>query len=475
MLEDLIKKCKEIFTEEEVNLIIKAYNYANIAHMGKKRQSGEPYIIHPIHVAYYVLTKHHLYDCNAVCAALLHDTIEDTNVTWEDLVREFNEDIANLVKNVTNSSDITYKDKNEKEMLNNAMILRNMLSDIRTIIIKSCDRLHNMETLEYKSPDSRLRKARQTFCFYVPLDYAIGANEPAKQLEDLCFKYMHPECYTHTNKLKQDFENTHCEHLEKMNTRLNDILASSGISYDLSTHMQSFYKLYKGLKKYRHLSRIPKFLTAQISVDTKEDCYCILELLKSHYHFEEVKDNMENTSLDSYPAIKVVTKGFKKYPLRIEIFTRRMKLFNSYGYATILNDLKGTNIRDVHRTIKNQSDFFSMLAELGKYYCDNAKLIAHAEEELLGSKIKIITDKGDIIKLPKGASVLDFAYFIHSEIGATAYAATVNGVIVDVNYILQDNDTVEVKCDERVVRTYEDINIVKTTRARRRILEKVAS
>ncbi|MCM1053129.1 MAG: HD domain-containing protein [Ruminococcus sp.] len=471
MLDELMALCRKLFTEEEVKLIEKAYLYADIAHKGKKRQSGEAYIIHPIHVAYYVLTKYNLIDSSSICAALLHDTIEDTNVTYEDLVREFNFDIANLVLSVTNCNNISFKDKNEEEKFNNAAILRNMLQDIRTIIIKSADRLHNMETLEYKLPESRLRKSTQTFCFYVPLDYAIGANRPAKELENLCFKFLHPEEYTHTVKIKRDFEDKYCSYLISMSIKLKEILASSGIVFDYSVHMEDIYDIYKGLNKHHKLSKIPGLMVASITLDSEEDCYRVLELLKENYKTYDISDDLVTTNLDGYHAISLNIKGFKNYFLRVEIFTRDMELFNSYGYAAIINSLKGLGMRDVHKVIRTKSNFFNSLEELGDYYRNNEELIQQAEQELFASKINVVTSDDKIVRLPHGSTVLDFAYFIHSDIGSTAFGALVNNKFVGVDYVLQDNDKVIVKCNPSTIRMPSDAKRVITTRARRRILE----
>lgn len=473
MYTELKELCSKLFSDSEIKLIEKAYNFAEKAHAGKKRQSGEPYIIHPVHVAYYVLTRHNLFDASTVCAALLHDTIEDTEVTYEDLVKEFGEDIARLVLSVTNCNNISFKDKNEEEVYNNAAILRNMLSDIRTIIIKSCDRLHNMETLEYKNPQSRMRKSTQTFCFYVPLDYAIGANKPAKELENLCFRFLHPEKYTHTLKLKRDFEDTYCDYIAKMSHKLQELLNSTHIAYEWDMHMKSFYDIYKGLNKYHRLSKIPGLITVKIVVSREAECYKILELLKSNYNIEMVKDDLGVVSLDTYRTIRLDTKAFKNYHLRVEICTKEMALFNNYGYAALVNELRGRNISDVHQVIRTNSNFFRTLTELGDYYEDNRDLIKHAEQELFSPKINVYTRDNRIISLPVGSTVLDFAYFIHSDIGRSATDAIVNNKKVGVDYVLKDEDQVIVNCNPNTKRLPSEIEHVKTTRARIRILEQL--
>ena len=471
MYDKLISLCQEHFTKEEVELVNKAYDYAFLAHNNQYRKSGEPYIIHPVCVAYYVLSKYHLYDVNAVIASLLHDIIEDTEITWADIYSLFGLDVANLVLNVTNSSNISYKNKNEKEFCNNAMILRNMISDIRTIIIKSSDRFHNMETLEYVDLEHRARKSIQTFGFYVPLNYAIGTSILAQELEDLCFKFMNNEKYNFIAGLRDNFKQTYAAYLKDAVSNIGKVISPRGVAFLIDIYLKSYYKLFKDLKTYHHLASVPNFITMKIIVSNEEDCDKILEVFKSNYVIENVSNSSAN--LKEYRVINFDIEGFKKYKIHIEIYTKEAHLFFKYGYVRVLNELKDKDMRAVHAKLKDMSSFFYSLNELAEFYCDNIDLITHAEQELLGSKINVLTRDSEIVRMPKDSTVLDFAYHIHTNIGNKALGAYINGVLVPVDYVLQNNDKVDVLCDNTVRRMETEAKMVKTTRARKRILEQV--
>lgn len=473
MFESFIKKASEYFNQEEMKLIIKSYHYAEKAHMGKVRASGEPYFIHPEHVAYYLMDKCHLLDAASVCAALLHDTIEDTDTTWEELKNTFNEEIANLVLGVTNCNTISFKNKTEAEKHNNGLVLLSLLKDIREAYIKISDRLHNMQTLEYKNQKKRYSKAIQTYIFYVPLAYGIKATEAAKELEDLCFKYIFPEDYIHTENIKRNFERVYIDQLNELTEKLEKILSEMKIPFTLDIHMKNLYGIYRGLIEFHRLYKIEDFITIKVIVDSEEDCYHVLSKLRENYQCEEdsIEDNLVTTQLDGYQAITLTMKGFKKYKVKVEIFTRGMEEFNRYGYAVMINKAKGHSFEEVQQMISTHSSFLSAIQEMQQQYQDNNQLVEELESRFLKQNIRVITPENEIIILPEGATVLDFAYRIHQNIGATAAGAYVNGEVVDVNFILKDQDRVEVFRDPAVKRTREEMSLVRTNNAKRRITE----
>lgn len=473
MFELFKNEVEKHFTEEESKLIMKAYHFAQIAHEGKQRASGEPYFIHPEHVAFYIMRECHLYDASSVCASLLHDTIEDTEVTKEDLIREFNEDIANLVEGVTNCNTISFENKTEEEKYNNSLVLQSLLKDIREAYIKLSDRLHNMLTLEYKGQKKSYAKAIQTFLFYVPLAYGIKASEVAKELEDLCFKYLFPEDYIHTENLKKDFSENYKEYCEELVRSITQILEDRDKKEYIEIHMKNLYGIYTGLRKNHKLHKIEDLITLKIVVKEESDCYEILKLLQEHFVCDElsISDQLIKTELDGYQAITLTMKGFKKYKVKVEIFTEEMAEFNHYGYAIIASKQKEKSFMDVQKELSIHSSFLNSILDLQQKYQDHLRLVEELERKFLSEFIRVYTPIKEIIILPEGATVLDFAYRIHHKIGESAIGASVNGQMVDVDFVLKDQDEVEIIKDLNVKRTIDEVNFLKTNRARRRILE----
>lgn len=439
MISEFEKEIKKHFTSKEVDLILKAYHFADKAHMGQKRKSGEPYIIHPIHVAYLLMVKFHLYDANAVAAALLHDTIEDTDTTFEDLVANFNQDIANLVLGVTDTNNITFKNKTAEERFNNAAILRNMLKDFRIIYIKSADRFHNMSTLEYQDETRRLNKSQQTLGFYVPLNYGIGALSVARELEDLCFRYIFPDEYYKTLALKQKFEYNHQQFVENVFSALNQMLINSGIRSKINMRMKNVAGIYNSMYPSQTLEAIPDIINIQVVVDSKENCYNVLNLLKGVYKLESIKNYLACPNFNGYRGLDLIVTG--KPAFKISIFTKSMEETNEYGYATISNRLKGKNNQKLQQIIANGSNFYSALKAIGDYQANNKRLLKQVEDELFKPTIMIHTIFGDF-RFPENSTVLDIIHYYFKNDIDSIERVYVNGNLESKSFVLKDGDKV---------------------------------
>ena len=437
MISEFEKEIKKHFTSDEVDLILKAYHYADKAHMGQKRKSGDPYIIHPIHVAYLLMVKFHLYDAHAVAAALLHDTIEDTETTYQDIALLFNQDIANLVLGVTDTNNITFKNKTAEERHNNAAILRNMLKDFRIIYIKSADRFHNMSTLEYQDEERRRNKAHQTLSFYVPLNYGIGAISVAKELEDLCFKYTLPEEYYETCDLKQKYEYKNQKYVEEVFGSLNRILMINGIRNKINMQMKHIAGIYNSMLAHEPIDVIPDLINIQIVVDNKSDCYHVLTLLNKEYRVLSSKNYLLSPNFNGYRGLDLLVSIGNK-TIKVSIFTSSMEETNLYGYATISNRLKGSN-KEVQRIVDHGTDFYATLKDMGIYQESNTRLLKQVEDELFKPTILIHTIFGDI-RFPEASTVSDIVYYQFKTDASNIKRVYANGKIVPMEYVLQDGD-----------------------------------
>lgn len=437
MVSELEREIKKHFSEAEVSLIMKAYEYAAVAHSGQKRKSGEPYIIHPIHVAYLLMTKYHLYDADAVCAALLHDTIEDTSTTYEDLGANFNEDIAKLVLGVTDSNKVSFSDKTAEERFNNANILRNMLKDFRIIYIKSADRFHNMSTLEYQDEQRRLNKAHQTLAFYVPLNYGIGASEAAKELDDLCLRFIYPNEYYRTLTLKQECEAKYQKDFENMLIALTNIFVAGGIKATISMHMKNISGIYNDLGRIA-IEDIPDLINIHIIASDREECYKVYAALAKNYKTTKVKNSLMHPKFNGYRAIELDLEDFYGHTVQVSICTLKMEEANLYGHATISNHLKDKQGEKIQKIVTRGSDFYIALKELGEFHKNNSRLLNQVETELFNSSITIYTKNGEI-SLPAKATIADYLKKSNLKNGLRVY---VNGLLVTSDFILSDGDKI---------------------------------
>ena len=269
-IEDLLEIIKD-YNPDEVSIIKKAYDYANMLHKGQYRQSGEPYIIHPLNVAY-ILAEMHA-DRDTVCAGLLHDTLEDTEATKEDIAELFNKNVANLVDGVTKLAKMNFSSKEEQNLANTRKIITGITDDVRIIIIKLADRLHNMRTLEYKTPFKQKENALETMEIFVPLAYYIGAYRVKSELEDLSLRYLKPDTYNKINEKKIKIEKDSEACLNEMLTKIKRLLDDKNIPNEIKVRTKNIYGIYKRLNEGDKLSDIHDLLALKIMVDEVENCY----------------------------------------------------------------------------------------------------------------------------------------------------------------------------------------------------------
>ena len=281
VLNDLIEILEE-YNPEEVEIVKRAYEYADDLHKGQFRQSGEPYISHPLNVAY-ILAELHA-DRDTVCAGLLHDTLEDTKITKEDIAHDFNQNIANLVDGVTKLAKMNFSSKQDQNYANTRKIITGITEDVRIIIIKLADRLHNMRTLGFKSEFKQKENALETMEIFVPLSYYIGAYRIKSELEDLSLQYLKPDMYKRIEEKKLKIEEDSAECLKEMLGTINHLLSDKNIPNEIKVRTKNIYGIYKRLSEGHKLSDIHDLLSLKIMVDTIANCYQTLGLIHSKYH-----------------------------------------------------------------------------------------------------------------------------------------------------------------------------------------------
>ena len=470
-LNDLINNLKT-YNEEEVEIVTKAYYYALNLHDGQFRQSGEPYISHPLNVAY-ILTDMHA-DRDTICAGLLHDTLEDTNISKEDIAHDFNQNIANLVDGVTKLSKMNFSSKQDQNYANTRKIITGITEDVRIIIIKLADRLHNMRTLEFKSEFKQKENALETMEIFVPLAYYIGAYRIKSELEDLSFKYLKPDVYKTIKEKQSKVKNDSEECLNEMLYNIKRVLDDKNIPNEIKIRTKNIYGIYRRLSDGHKLSDIHDLLALKIMVDEVENCYRTLYLIHSKYHpiNDKFKDYICNPKTNMYSSLHTTVFGPDDRLVQTQIRTFAMDKIASFGLTAYWDEEKG-KARDVmQKDLKEKFQFFKSLTEINSMFCDNQEFVNQVKNELFAGRIYVYTTKGDIIELPKGSTPIDFAYKIDTNIGNTMVGVFVNDKFVPVDYVLHNKDRVRIITDELSYGPREDwIDKAQTSLAKKKIRE----
>lgn len=453
-INDVYRYCKE-FSEDEMKLISRAYSFAKLSHEGQFRQSGEPYIIHPLNVAFILASLHQ--DANTICAGLLHDVLEDTDTTYEELEKVFNSDIANLVDGVTKIPD-------SPDASDRKIIINGLLVEPRIVIVKLADRLHNMRTLEYKSKEKQRQKAIETMEFFTPLAYLTGVYNLKMDLEDLAFKYIDPENYKRIEEKRKKFEFESQEHVEQLLSEIPNLLSDSNIELSqLVFKTKNIYRIYRSLEAHDtdSLYDIPSMLSLKIILKNVSDCYAALGAVHNAYPpiNAKFKDFICNPRVNGYQSIHTTLKGPDDRLIQAHIRTEEMDKIADYGIFTMNRNSMISEIA--------KKEFYKQLLEFNELYSDNQEFLSTVKNECFSEYVKVKTTIGEEKILPKGSTIVDFAYMIHSDVGNEMVHAIVNKRVVDFDYILKEGDSVRIVTDKNLAEPQEEwIDYAKTSRAR---------
>lgn len=446
--EDLMNNVRGYIEEDKsLEIISKAFECAKKLHEGQKRQSGEDYIVHPLSVAF-ILSEMKA-DSDTICAALLHDTIEDTKMTKEKISVEFNPTIATLVDGVTKISKMNFSSREEQVATNTRKIITSLDEDVRIVIIKLADRLHNMRTLEYKSEFKQKENAVETMEIFVPLAYYLGAYQIKSELEDLSLYYLKPDIYTsienNIEAIKHDAEGV----IRKMLEDIGNILTDNNIPFEHKERIKSIYGLYKQMSKGKKIMDVHDLLAIKIMVDDVKSCYLALGLIHSVYPpiNNKFKDYIASPKTNMYHSLHTTVFGLEDYLVQMQIRTYDMEKINNYGLTAYWDLHKHDADATMQKDLKTHFQFFKSIAELNTMTTDNREFVSMVKKELFDQVIHVYTTKGDIIELPNGSTPIDFAYKLHTDIGNTMIGAVVNDEPVSIDYILRNKDRVKILTD----------------------------
>ena len=373
---DLIDLVKS-YNKEEVEFISKAYDYADNLHKGQYRQSGEPYISHPLNVAY-ILAEMHA-DKDTICAGLLHDTLEDTYIKKEDISHEFNQDVANLVDGVTKLAKMNFSSKLDQNNANTRKIITGITNDVRIIIIKLADRLHNMRTLEFKSEFKQKENAIETMEIFVPLAYYIGAYRIKSELEDLSLRYLKPDVYKDLEERKLRIENDSKDSLDEMLNTIKKVLKDNNIPNEIKVRTKNIYGIYKRLNENQRISDIHDLLALKIMVKNIKDCYYTLGLIHQEYRpiNNKFKDYISNPKTNMYKSLHTTIFGLDDKLVQTQIRTFDMDNIASFG-LTAYWDIEKGKARDIMQNdLKKKYQFFKSLIEINSVFGDNQEFVNH--------------------------------------------------------------------------------------------------
>ena len=474
---DLEKKISSyIHYEKDLNLIKEAYELANEKHKGQLRKSGEPYIIHPLSVAMILADLN--VGPNTLIAAILHDVVEDTDCGLEMIAEKFGNDVASIVDGVTKVTQMKFSSLEKQQAENHQKMIIAMAKDIRVIVVKLADRLHNLRTLEFQSPEKQVRIALETLEIYAPLAHKLGMFKIKAELEDTALKYTDPALYKTISELIDKRLTSNDNYIDHMIDKIKEYMSESNIcDYQIKGRIKNQYSIYKKMmKQAKAFEDIYDILAIRIIVDRVETCYHVLGII--HAHFTPIpkrfKDYIAVPKPNMYQSLHTTVIGVDGDTFEIQIRTHEMDHVAEYGIAA-------------HWAYKENVEYSKEkeqyeIAQKLKWYAEllqitNEEKTGEAEElvntikgDILDANIYVYTPKGEVVALPKGATPLDFAYKIHTDIGNKTVGAIVNNKIVPLSYELQTGDIITMRINKNSFGPSEDwLKIVKTNHAKHKI------
>ena len=454
-------------TDDECNQVLKAFELADKAHEGQLRASGEPYIMHPLAVA--DILAHLQIDHITLMAALMHDVVEDTSYSKEDLEEMFGSEVAFLVDGVTKLNQFQYETKEDRQMENYRKMILAMAKDVRVVVIKLGDRLHNMRTLKHMRSDKQKRIAKETLEIFAPLAHRLGIFNVKWELEDLSFRYLEPEKYYDLVDQMKQKRQAREDIVNDTMSQLTKALEEAHIKADIKGRPKHFYSIYKKMKKdNRDLSQIYDLLAVRVIVDTIPDCYAVLGIAHSlwkplPYRF---KDYISMPKSNMYQSLHTTVIGTMGQPVEIQIRTWEMHRVSEYGVAAHWRYKEGNKNGD-----KEFDQKVAWLRQVLEWQdtSNPTELVNALKLDVFSGEVFVFTPKGDVVKLPIGSVPLDFAYRVHTDVGHRCVGAKVNGKIVPLDYTLQNGDIVDIITSKTGRPSLDWLNIVGSSESKSKI------
>ena len=474
LYKELIASVRKYHPSDDISMIEKAYHVADEAHKGQVRKSGEAYIIHPLCVAI-ILAELEL-DKETIVAGLLHDVVEDTVMTVEEITEEFGAEVALLVDGVTKLGQLAYDaDKVEVQAENLRKMFLAMAKDIRVILIKLADRLHNMRTLKYMTPEKQKEKARETMDIYAPIAQRLGISKIKIELDDLSLKYLEPEAYYDLVEKVALRKSVRDDYVQQLVGEVKKSIEAAGIKADIEGRAKHFFSIYKKMKNQgKTIDQIYDLFAIRIIVESVKDCYAALGVIHEMYKPipGRFKDYIAMPKPNMYQSLHTTLIGPTGQPFEIQIRTYEMHRTAEYGIAAHWKYKEASDGKNVQNQEEEKLSWLRQILEWQRDMSDNREFMSllKSDLDLFSDTVFCFTPTGDVKNLPNGSTPVDFAYSIHSAVGNKMIGAKVNGKLVPIDYVIQNGDRIEILTSQNSKGPSRDwLNIVKRTQAKNKI------
>lgn len=478
---DLILRVKKYHPSDDITLIEKAYHVASRAHKDQIRKSGEPYIIHPLYVA--IILADLEMDKETIAAGLLHDVVEDTIMTCEEITQQFGPDVALLVDGVTKLEQLQFTgnhgdktlDRFEMQAENLRKMFLAMAKDIRVILIKLADRLHNMRTLKYQKPESQQRIARETMEIYAPIAQRLGISKIKVELDDLSLKYLEPEAYYDLVDKIAIRKSVREEYIQSIVNEVSEHITNAGIDAQIDGRIKHFFSIYKKMKNQnKTIDQIYDLFAVRIIVGTVKDCYAALGVIHEMYKPipGRFKDYIAMPKSNMYQSLHTTLIGNKGQPFEIQIRTFEMHKAAEYGIAAHWKYKEASDGKKVEGSEEEKLTWLRQILEWQQEMSDNAEFmdLLKSDLNLFSDSVYCFTPTGEVKNLPAGSTPIDFAYSIHSAVGNKMIGARVNGKLVTIDYEIKNGDRIEIMTSQNSKGPSRDwLNVVRSTQAKNKI------
>ncbi len=464
----LMKKIESYNPDTDQALIRRAYEYADKAHEGQKRNSGEPYIIHPLHVAY-ILAELKMDDAT-IAAGLLHDVLEDTDISYEKMEEDFGKEITTLVDGVTKLKRIASRSKIDNQVDNYRKMVMAMANDIRVIIIKLADRLHNLRTLDYKVREKQIEKARETIEIYVPIADRLGIYTFKSELEDLCLKYLNPEAYFEIADLVDKKLEDRQGDIKKIEKKLSDNLDKLKIDYQITGRPKTLYSIYKKMyQQDKSFDQIFDVTAVRVIVDSISDCYSVLGVVHTMWKPipKRFKDYIAMPKPNMYQSLHTTVIADDGLTFEVQIRTWEMHRTAEFGIAAHWQYKEGGKKKT---DFDKKLNWVRQLMEWQETTTDANEFLETLKGDFFSDEVYVFSPRGDVVELPKGSIPIDFAYHIHTQVGNNCVGAKLDGKLVPLDTELENGNIVEIITSKNSLGPSRDwLNLVKSASARNKI------